>query len=213
MSRSPGRVHDVSRPLHDGGTIYPGDPEIRFRSHSSLSRGDEANVSALSFGSHSGTHVDAPSHFLQGAMPVDEIPPERLIGPAVVVEFPDSVTAVGADDLAAQDLRGQRRVLLRTRNSSRPTEAGFDREYCALAPDGAEYLLEQGVDLVGIDALSVERFGSEDFAVHHLLLERGVVIVEGLDLSAVSPGVYQFICLPLRLRGLDGAPARAVLIE
>ena len=212
MSRSPGRVHDVSRPLHDGGTIYPGDPEIRFRSHSSIARGDEANVSALALGSHTGTHVDAPSHFLPGATPVDGIPVDRLIGPAVVLEIPDTVAAVGAGDLAAQDLLGQRRVLLRTRNSTLPAR-GFDREYCALSPDGAEYLLDRGVDLVGIDALSVERFGSEDFAVHHLLLGRGVVIVEGLDLSAVSPGVYQFICLPLRLQGLDGAPARAVLIE
>jgi arylformamidase len=103
-------------------------------------------------------------------------------------------------------------VLLRTRNSA-ADRRGFTPEYCALSPDGAEYLLDQGVELIGIDALSVEPFGSEDFAVHHLLLGRGVVIVEGLDLSAVTAGVYQFVCLPLRLEGLDGAPARAVLIE
>jgi arylformamidase len=103
-------------------------------------------------------------------------------------------------------------VLLKTRNSALAGRAGFTSDYCALAPDGAAYLLERGVELIGIDYLSVEPFGSDDFAVHHLLLERGVVIVEGLDLSGVAAGIYQFICLPLRLAGLDGAPARAVLI-
>ena len=193
--------------------IYPGDPEIAFRTHSSIDRGDPANVTALALGSHSGTHVDAPSHFLPGASPVDRIPLERLIGPAVVLDLPAEVTSVGASDLARQDLRGQRRVLLRTRNSTAPAGTQFTPHYCALAPDGAEYLIGGGIELVGIDALSIEPFGSADFAVHHLLLGRGVVIVEGLDLSAVSAGVYQLVCLPLRLQGLDGAPARAVLID
>lgn len=212
MSLSAGRVHDVSRPLRDGGTIYPGDPEIVFRLHSSIDRGDAANVSALALGSHSGTHVDAPSHFIPGGEPVDRIPLERLIGPATVLDLP-GLASVDAAALARQDLRGQRRVLLRTRNSAAGAPAGFTPDYCALAPDGAAYLLDRGVELVGIDALSVEPFGSDDFAVHRLLLGRGVVIVEGLDLSAVAAGVYQFVCLPLRLEGLDGGPARAVLIE
>jgi arylformamidase len=212
MSPSAGRVHDVSRPLRNGGMVYPGDPEIVVRAHTSIGRGDAANVSALALGSHSGTHVDAPSHFIPGGHPVDRIPLERLIGPAAVLDLPAGVGAVGSGDLARQDLRGQLRVLLRTRNSA-ADRRGFTPDYCALSPDGAEYLLDQGVELIGIDALSVEPFGSEDFAVHHLLLGRGVVIVEGLDLSAVTAGVYQFVCLPLRLEGLDGAPARAVLIE
>ncbi len=193
--------------------IYPGDPEIVFRAHSSIDRGDPANVTALSLGSHSGTHVDAPSHFLPGGKTVDRMPLERLIGPAAVLELPAELTSVGAADLARQDLGGHRRVLLRTRNSAAGVEKRFNPDYCALAPDGAEYLIERGVELVGIDALSVEPFGSSDFAVHHLLLRRGVVIVEGLDLSSISAGVYQLVCLPLRLHGLDGAPARAVLIE
>lgn len=213
MSMSPGRIHDVSRPLRDGGVTFPGDPRIVFRAHSSIARGDPANVTALALGSHSGTHVDAPSHFLAGGGPVDRIPLERLIGPAAVLDLPAELASVGADDLAHQDLRGQRRVLLRTRNSATPPETRFTPEYCALAPDGAEYLLDHGVELVGIDGLSIEGFGSTDFTVHHLLLERGVVIVEGLDLSSVPAGVYQLVCLPLRLEGLDGAPARAVLIE
>ena len=212
MSSPSGRVYDVSMPLRDGGLIYPGDPEIRLRAHSSIARGDPANVSALELGSHSGTHVDAPSHFIAGGAPVDRIAIGRLVGPAIVLDLPGALPAVGAAELAAHDLHGQRRVLLKTRNSARAGRPGFTSDYCALAPDGAEHLLDRGVELVGIDYLSVERFGSEDFAVHHLLLDRGVVIVEGLDLTAVPPGVYQFICLPLRLEGLDGAPARAVLI-
>jgi arylformamidase len=207
------RVHDVSRPLRDGGTIYPGDPAISFRAHTSIARGDVANVSALALGSHSGTHVDAPSHFIPGGAPVDRIPLQRLIGPATVLDLPAALRTVGSSDLAGQDLRGQRRVLLRTRNSATAADGGFTPDYCALSPDGAAYLLDRGVELVGIDALSVEPYGSDDFAVHRLLLERGVVIVEGLDLSSVSAGVYQFVCLPLRLEALDGAPARAVLIE
>jgi arylformamidase len=157
--------------------------------------------------------VDAPSHFLAGGNPVDRIPLEGLIGPAVVLDLPATLSSVGAADLARQDLGEHRRVLLRTRNSAAVPEKRFHPDYCALAPDGAEYLIERGVELVGIDALSVEPFGSTDFAVHHLLLGRGVVIVEGLDLSSISPGVYQLVCLPLRLQGLDGAPARVVLIE
>ena len=212
MSPPDAPVYDVSRPLHDGGTIYPGDPEIRFRPHASIARGDAANVSSLALGSHSGTHIDAPSHFIPGGETVDRVPLERLIGPAVVLDLPDAGAAVGAAELAREDLRGQRRVLLRTRNSALPAGTGFTPAYCALALDGAEYLLKHGVELVGIDALSIEAFGSEDYPVHHLLLGRGVVIVEGLDLSAVPAGLYRFICLPLRLAGLDGAPARVVLI-
>jgi arylformamidase len=213
MRSAPGRVHDISRPLQDGGLIYPGDPEIVFRAHSSIDRGDPANVTALALGSHSGTHVDAPSHFLPGATSVDRIALERMIGPVTVLDLPAEVTSVGAAELARHDLRGQRRVLLRTRNSAAAAGARFTPDYCALARDGAEYLIDRGVELVGIDALSIEPFGSADFVVHHLLLDRGVVIIEGLDLSGVSAGVYQLVCLPLRLEGLDGAPARAVLIE
>jgi arylformamidase len=211
MGTSSVRVFDVSRPLRDGGLVYPGDPEIRVRSHSAIARGDDANVSSLALGSHSGTHVDAPSHFLPGGAPVDRIPIERLVGPAVVLDLPGAARSVGAAELSRSDLQGQRRVLLRTRNSERDASTGFTEDYCALAPDGAEFLLRHGVELVGIDYLSIEAFGSGAYPVHHALLERGVVIVEGLDLSAVPPGIYRLVCLPLRLEGLDGAPARAVL--
>jgi arylformamidase len=207
-----GRIHDVSLPIASEGLTFPGDPQTHVSVHQSIARGDPANVSALAFGSHTGTHIDAPRHFLQGGGPVDAIPLERLVGPAAVLELPDSVTAIGEAELRSRDLRGTRRVLFRTRNSSLLSGPRFTPEYAYLAPDGAEYLLGLGVELVGIDYLSIERFDSKDYPVHRMLLERQVVIVEGLDLSEVPEGGYQFFCLPLRLVGLDGAPARAVLI-
>ncbi len=212
MSSPSERIYELSLPIRAGGLVYPGDPEIRFDAHASIARGDQANVTALAFGSHTGTHIDAPRHFVPDGEPVDRIPIDILVGPAVVLDLPGEERRIGAAELAGHDLRGRSRVLLKTRNSALLRSPEFHRGYRALAPDGAAHLLERGVELVGIDYLSVEEFGSEAYPVHHLLLERGVVIVEGLDLAAVPAGVYQLICLPLRLVGLDGAPAGAVLI-
>ena len=205
-------IYDVSVPVADGGLIYPGDPGIRVSPHLSLERGDPANVSGLQLGSHTGTHIDAPRHFFSQGTPVDAVPLDCLVGPALVLEFPPEVAAIGGPDLRARDLRGARRVLLRTRNSARWGRPEFTPDYVGLSADGAEYLIRHGVELVGIDYLSIERYGSTDYPVHRMLLGREVVIVEGLDLSAIPEGEYQLICLPLRLAGLDGAPARAVLL-
>lgn len=207
-----GQVYDVSRPVESGGLVFPGDPVIRISPHQAIARGDPANVSRLAFGSHTGTHVDAASHFLEDGAPVDAIPLDRLIGPAVVLHFPDEVRAVGKAELSAHDLRGIRRVLLQTRNSSLVRSTEFVSDYCHLTPDGAGHLLDHGIELVGIDYLSIERHDAGDYPVHRMLLGRQVVIVEGLDLSRVPAGNYDLLCLPLRLAGLDGAPARAVLI-
>jgi arylformamidase len=207
-----GRIYDVSLPIVSGGLVFPGDPRIRISAHLSIARGDPANVSVLELGSHTGTHVDAPKHFLSDGGSADTIPLERLVGPAVVLDFPEDVTEIGAAELRSHDLRGWGRVLLRTRNSNLLSHPRFTPEYVALTPDGAEHLLEHSVELIGIDYLSIERFDTTDHPVHRMLLEREVVIVEGLDLSAVPGGAYQLVCLPLRLAGLDGAPARAVLI-
>jgi arylformamidase len=205
-------MYDVSLPLRAGGLVYPGDPPIRIGSHSAIARGDPANVSTLAFGSHTGTHVDAPRHFIEGDASVDQIPLARLIGPALVLDLVGTDPEIEADELKAHDLRDATRILLRTHNSDLLERTEFSSMYRSLAVDGAEYLLGRGVVLVGIDYLSIERFGSEDHPVHHLLLERGVVIVEGLNLSGVPAGSYQLWCLPLRLAGLDGAPARVVLV-
>lgn len=204
--------YDVSLPIFDDGLVYPGNPEIHIDLQQSVANGAGANVSHVDFGSHTGTHVDAPRHFFDDGSGVDELPLEVLMGPAMLVGFPDDVMAVTEAHLRGKDLDGQTRVLLKTRNSSYIRSRDFVRDYTYLAPDGAAYLVSLGVKLVGIDYLSIEQFHSGHHMTHRTLLENAVIIVEGLDLSAPSPGIYDFRCLPLRFRGLDGAPARAVLI-
>jgi arylformamidase len=206
------RIYDVSVPIRSGGLVYPGNPEIDIALQQSVAKGASANVSTIRFGSHTGTHVDAARHFFDDGQPVDQIPLDRLIGPAVLVRFDDQVRAVGAAELRQHDLEGHKRILIRTRNSALLSRPDFVKDYTYLAPDGAEYLVDQGVELVGIDYLSIEQFHSGHHRTHRTLLERAVVIVEGLDLSAPPAGEYEFICLPLRLERCDGAPARAVLI-
>lgn len=207
------RIHDISLAVRGGGLHYPGDPDTTITSHQAIARGATANVSVVAFSSHTATHVDAARHFIDGAQPVDEIPLSRLIGRARVLEFSDALTAIGEPELRAQHLGGARRVLLKTRNSVLLHSPDFVVGHAYLAPDGARYLVDQGVELVGIDYLSIERFDAAEPLTHLTLLEREVVIVEGLDLSRVNAGTYQLVCLPLKLAGLDGAPARVVLLE
>ena len=206
------RIYDISVPIRSGGLVYPGNPEIDISLQQAVAKGASANVSAIRFGSHTGTHADAARHFFDDGQTVDKIPLERLIGPALLLTFADDVRSVGAAELRAHDIKGQTRILLRTRNSAFLSQKDFVKDYTYLAPDGAQYLVDQGVELVGIDYLSIEQFHSGHHLTHRTLLERSVVIVEGLDLSVPPPGEYQFICLPLRIDGCDGAPARAVLI-
>lgn len=207
------RIFDISVPIVHGGLVYPGNPEIRVEPHSELSRGATSNLSRVSFGSHTGTHVDAPRHFFDAGDPVDRLPLDILIGTARVITFGDDVMSVTADLLRRQQLDGAERVLIRTRNSGFVREREFRKDFTFIAPDGAAHLAEAGVTLVGVDYLSVEQFRSGHHRTHRTLLERGIVIVEGLDLSGIEPGTYELCCLPLRLESLDGAPARAVLIH
>ncbi|MFN2635673.1 MAG: cyclase family protein [Gemmatimonadaceae bacterium] len=206
------RIYDVSVPIRSGGLVYPGNPEIAIGLQQAVAKGAGANVSTIHFGSHTGTHADAARHFFDDGQTVDRIPLERLIGRAVLIQFGEDVRAIGSQDLRAHDLANHTRVLLRTRNSPLLSRSDFVNDYTYLAPDGAEYLVDKGVELVGIDYLSIEQFHSGHHRTHRTLLDRAVVIVEGLDFSAVPPGEYQLICLPLRIEGCDGAPARAVLI-
>ncbi|HKR09759.1 MAG TPA: cyclase family protein [Gemmatimonadaceae bacterium] len=206
------RIYDVSVPIKTGGLVYPGNPEISVELQQAVAKGASANVSFVRFGSHTGTHADAARHFFDDGQPVDRIPLERLIGPATLISFPDDVRSVTADHLKSKSIKGSKRVLIRTRNSALLSQREFVPDYTFLAPDGAQYLVDLGVELVGVDYLSIEQFHSGHHRTHRTLLERSVVIVEGLDLSVPPPGEYQFICLPLRLEGCDGAPARAVLI-
>jgi arylformamidase len=207
-------IYDISVPLRSGGVVYPGNPPISITAQQAISQGAGANVSRLDMGSHSGTHVDAPKHFFDDGAGADSLPFDVLMGPARLIAFDDTVKSVGEAELRARDLGGVTRVLIRTRNSawlsSGTTE--FHPDYTFVAPDGAAYLVSLGVKLVGVDYLSVEQFHSGHHRTHRTLLGADVVIVEGLMLTEPPPGDYELRCLPLRLAGLDGAPARAVLL-
>jgi len=209
-------IHDISVAIAPGETpTYPGDPGIEVESWAAIARGDAANVTSLRFGAHTATHLDAPAHFIEGAPGIPSLPLEVLVGPALVVELGDDVLAVDESHVADAQLGGATRVLFKTRNSSFWDEprGQFRKDFTYITKEAARALVERGVTLVGFDYLSVEKFGSEDFATHHALLSKGVVIVEGLDLRAVAAGTYELICLPLKITAGsgDGAPARAVL--
>lgn len=206
------RIYDISVPIRAGGVVYPGNPEISISLVSAVAKGASANVSQIVMGSHTATHADSGRHFFDDGQPVDRIPLERLIGPARLIVMDDDVRAVGAAELRAAKIEGQKRVLIRTRNSAFLKEKTFVSDYTYVAPDGAQYLADIGVELVGVDYLSIEQFHSGHHRTHRILLGKNIVIIEGLDLGEPPAGDYQLVCLPLRLEGLDGAPARAVLI-
>jgi arylformamidase len=202
---------DISRPLVSGMTVWPGDPAVSVERISSIADGGVANLSAISMCLHTGTHVDAPLHFLDGGPSVAEMPPEALVGPARVIAIRDP-KVIRARELEPLRLRRGERVLIKTRGAARRSKAAeFCPDYVYVAPDAAALLVERRVRAVGIDYLSIGGPGEEGYEVHRILLRAGVWIVEGLDLSAVSPGRYELICLPLKVPGADGAPARAVL--
>jgi arylformamidase len=190
--------------------VYEGDPGVEIAPRLEIARGDTANVSLLSMGSHTGTHVDAPAHFIEGGATVEALPLDSLIGPALVAEV-GCERLIGRCDLEPLPLDGQSRLLLKTRNSALWAAGDFSRDFVALDLEGARYLTERGLRLIGIDYLSIEAFHSPGHPVHRHFLGAGVVILEGLDLGRVAPGVYELVCLPLPVRGIDGAPCRAVL--
>jgi len=205
-------IYDISLPIVNDGLVYPGNPAISITPQQEVSKGASANVSMLSFGSHTATHVDAPKHFFDDGVTVDALPLDVLMGPAVLICVEDDVMSIGEKELKLHELKHHTRVLIKSRNSSFNRERDFHKDYTYLAPDGAAYLVSLGVKLVGVDYLSVEQFHSGHHQTHRTLLEHGVVIVEGLDLSAPAMGPYELRVLPLRFAGLDGAPARAVLV-
>jgi arylformamidase len=208
-------IWDVSMPVRHGGLVYPGNPPISITPVQSIAAGDTANVSRLELGSHTATHVDAPLHFMDRGAGVDELPLDALIGPARLIAFDDDVMSVGETELRQHELSGVTRLLIKTRNSAWLASGTkeFHPDFTHVAPDGAEYLVAIGVRLVGVDYLSVEQFHSPHHRTHKTLLSNGLVIVEGMVLGAPPPGDYELCCLPMLLAGLDGAPARAVLIS
>ena len=211
------RIYDITVPIQAATPTFPGDPGVEISTVLALARGDAANVSLLHFGAHTATHVDAPVHFIPGGATVAEMPLEALVGPARVIELPADADAVRPEHITPENLRGAERVLFKTRNSAfwGELDKGFRQNFTYITPEAARILADSGARLVGIDYLSVEKFGATSFATHVALLARGVVILEGLDLRGIKAGVYELICLPLKLSSGcgDGAPARAILRE
>ena len=204
--------YDVTVPIRAGMPIYEGDPGVEVQAWSSIAKGDSANVSYLHVGAHTGTHVDAPAHFIQGARRIEALSLDALIGPARLIHVPEHVTEIDSSFLATCNLNQVERILFRTRNSGF-WEQGFRKDFTNLLPEAAETLINLGIKLVGIDYLSIEKFHSGHHRTHLTLLGREVVIVEGLNLGEVPPGDYELICLPLKISdgAGDGSPARAVL--
>jgi arylformamidase len=207
-------IYDISLSVSESLPVWPGDPPVRITHASHLDLGDEATVSRLDLGAHTGTHVDAPAHFVAGGTGVDRLDLNLLVGPARVVHVPQAST-ISADVLQSLAIPpGTERLLFRTRNSelwAQPSTT-FDEGFVAITEDAARWLVARGCRLVGVDYLSVAPF-RDPVPTHQILLRAGIIVVEGLDLGQVAPGTYQFVCLPLKLSGGDGAPARAILLD
>jgi arylformamidase len=193
--------------------VYEGDAPMRFEFLKEMRRGDPLTLSAYSLGAHSGTHVDAPMHFIANGASIDKVPLDRFIGPARVIEIADDVQAITASELEKHQWRGAPRILFRTRSSIRGwmTSPLFHRDFAYIAPDAAQLLADANTQLVGIDYLSAEQFGAPAPRAHQILLGKGIPIVEGLLLTNAPGGDYDLIVLPMKVGGHEAAPARAVL--
>lgn len=203
-------IYDATLPIEEGMITFPGDPLFRMEKFLDTSSGDAFNLSILHIGTHTGTHVDPPAHYIKGGASVDELPLDALIGPGLVLGLPDC-RCIDADILRKASLQNHKRVFFKTDNSSRLSHKTFREDFVHLSEDGASYLVEAGVRLVGTDYLSIERFGNVGAPVHHILLAAGIVIVETLNLKDVPVGPCEVYCLPLRVRQGDGAPARVLI--
>jgi arylformamidase len=201
---------DVSLPLDSRLPIWPGNPPFELTPVKRIAEGGSSNVSRLTLGTHTGTHIDAPRHMIDGAPTLDQLPLDALIGPARVVA-PDAARAIEARHVTGDALQGATRILFKTRNSTFWGSAQFRTDFVFLTEEAARALVAAGVRLVGIDYLSIEEYKKPGAPAHKALLSAGVVVVEGLDLRAADPGPYHLMCLPLRVVGADGAPARVLL--
>ena len=208
-------IYDISLTISPNLPIWPGDPALELEQIASMDKGAHVNVTRISAAVHLGTHVDAPHHFLNDGRTVENLPLDVLTGPCYVTQLPDGVDAITEEVLERTEITSDmKRVLFGTRNSHlwMKGESKFQTDFVAITDDGAEWLVAHGVQLVGVDYLSVAPY-SDSVPTHTILLKAGVVVVEGLNLSQVSRGFYDLYCLPLKIAGSDGAPARAILIQ
>lgn len=203
---------DISLPIQENLPIWPGDPSVKLVWTSRIEMGGHANITSLTMSAHAGTHVDAPFHFINNGKTVDRLLLSTLIGKVKVVQIPENIDVITKTCLETVELGNNTRVLFKTRNSSLwiDQKGKFNKDYVAVDASAASWLVERGVELIGIDYLSIAPF-EETFDTHQILLSAGMIIIEGLDLSKVEPGDYRLICLPLKLIDRDGAPARAIL--
>lgn len=207
---------DVSLTISPDFPTWPGDPVIEIERTVDMAAGDPANVSRLKLGTHTGTHVDPPVHFLPGAAGIDEVPLDQINGRAFVADFRGLPGPIGPKELEAAGLPGGTTRLLMLTDNSQLWASGFTefpRDYTALAPEGAQWAVDHGLRVVGTDFLSIEVPGAPGHPTHVTLLRNGVIIVEGLDLRGVEPGEYDFYCFPLKIAAGDGGPARAALVK
>jgi arylformamidase len=195
--------------------VYEGNAPMKFDFLKDMRKGDAFTLSVYSLGAHSGTHIDAPMHFVRDGASIDRVSFEPLIGPARVIDIPDTVQSIDAAELSRHNWKGTPRVIFRTRSSVRGwmKSSTFHRDFAYIAPDAAQLLADAGVQLVGIDYISAEQFGAPAPRTHRILLGKGIPIVEGLALETVAAGDYFLIVLPMKVAGHEGAPARAVLQE
>ena len=205
------KYYDISLNLSPDTVRWVVAPPMEVHERRRMSRGDDANATALTVSCHAGTHVDAPFHFLPDGAGIDAVPLERFVGPALVHAV-DADRYITAEHVKEIPLDGATRVLFKTRNSQLLKRREFEPNFVAFSVDAARALVGRGVQLVGLDYLSVAH-ADQQVQVHRAFLDHGVVLLEGVDLSEISPGRYELMCFPLRLRGLDGAPCRAVLRE
>ncbi|HLH32737.1 MAG TPA: cyclase family protein [Terriglobia bacterium] len=207
-------IFDVTVPISNSMPVWPGDPSVQLtpKSHLSRDKTHTVHLTAIEMGSHTGTHVDAPFHMIDGGKRLSDLPTDVFVGEAAVLEIP-SVRSVGRAELERFDLNGVERVLLKTENSKHWQDGKFYEEFVYLEPDGAQFLADRAVRLVGIDYLSIDKFQSESHPSHFVLLKKEIVIVEGLNLNAVPAGTYTMFALPLNLQDADGAPTRVILMN
>ena len=204
------KLIDVTVPLDANVPVYPGNTPFTLEPIKRIARGDSSNVSSLHLSAHSGTHVDAPFHFFDDGLGTEALPIELLFGRARVIDVRSR--SIGPDELSAVDFSEDIRVLIRTQNSKLwGTTSEFYKDYVGVTEAGATYLVEHGVKVVGVDYLSVEQYKKPGAPAHHILLGGGTIVIEGLNLRDIEPGVYEMYCLPLSIVGADGAPARVVL--
>src|SRR3989337_3481344 len=208
------KTYDISVTVSADLPVWPGDPPVSIESVAKIEDGANANVSRIAMGVHTGTHVDAPFHFMNDGSTVEHLPLDLLTGPSYVLELPGVNIITSSVLKQAVIPSGTLRLLIKTDNSGywKDIGAAFQTGFTGISSDGAEYLVNLGVRLIGMDYLSVAPY-KQSRPTHEVLLNTGVVIVEGLNLSEITQGHYTLHCLPLKLAGCDGAPARAILVS